>query len=331
MLGAPLESRWLRTEPRRPEPAELARMMTMAFPKNRIAEMAQLGGLRNANFKVRMDSVAGAFVLRVYEHDGSLCRKELDLFAVMGREVPLPEVIYAEPEGKDGEPPFLITRYIDGITFRELKRTGPRDEIHEAAHAVGRALAAMGRISFDKSGWIGPGAQVTAPFMPGENPLPRFADACLTSNLLQQRLDAQVSERIRRTFWNAAPSLAALDRNTQLVHCDFGKQNVLMRKEADRWTVAAVIDWEFAVAGSPLIDVGHFLRYEKAAEPLLEPEFSRGFADAGGELPEGWRKLARIVDMSALLECLTRELPDETTQEMVELVGATAEDRDRRA
>lgn len=49
------------------------------------------------------------------------------------------------------------------------------------------------------------------------------------------------------------------------------------------WAVAAILDWELAFSGSPLLDVGHFLRYELDATPLREPHFSRAFTH--DELP----------------------------------------------
>src|SRR6185437_6695629 len=49
-------------------------------------------------------------------------------------------------------------------------------------------------------------------------------------------------------------------------------------KPQGTWTVAAVLDWEFAVSGSPLLDIGHFLRYECASRPLAEPHFSNSNA-----------------------------------------------------
>jgi len=95
--------------------------------------------------------------------------------------------------------------------------------------------------------------------------------------------------------------------------------------------VAAVLDWEFAVSGSPLLDIGHFLRYECASRPLAEPHFSKGFLRAGGTLPEGWRRLSRVVDSIALCESLTHEtLPDTIVTELLELIRSTIEDRDPR-
>jgi len=113
------------------------------------------------------------------------------------------------------------------------------------------------------------------------------------------------------------------------VHCDFGSRNLLVREAAGKWTVASVLDWEFAVAGSPLIDVGHFLRYERAKRALLEPHFSEGFLSGGGKLPGDWRHLARVFDLSALCEVLTHDqLPDDVVVELIELVRASVEESD---
>jgi len=37
--------------------------------------------------------------------------------------------------------------------------------------------------------------------------------------------------------------------------------------------VVAVLDWEFAVSGSSLADLGNFLRYERASQSLAERIF----------------------------------------------------------
>ncbi len=93
--------------------------------------------------------------------------------------------------------------------------------------------------------------------------------------------------------------------------------------------MAAVLDWEFAFSGSPLADVGHFLRYERQSRPLAEPYFSEGYLSAGGRLPDRWRRLARITDLIALCESLTHDdLATPIAEELAELVSATVDDRD---
>jgi aminoglycoside phosphotransferase (APT) family kinase protein len=329
--GAPFESRWVRSQPRGALRAHLLQhIVQRALPGCRVvAAQALTGGLRNGNFKVQLDRPPGFIVLRIYEHDASLCRKELDLIALIGRSVRVPEVLHAEAKGWEDLPPFALLRYVDGVSFRELKRSEDTETVAQASHSVGQTLALIGRTMFPASGWIGPGPKVTAPLLQGPNPSPRFVDLCLASPNLQQRMPADLRDQTRALMWSLAPQLAALDNGASLVHGDFGKPNLLMRRVAGTWTVAAVLDWEFAVSGSPLIDLGHFLRYECASRPLAEPHFSDGYLQAGGTLPEGWRRLSRVVDSIALCESLTRDaLPDTVVAELLELVRSTVDDRD---
>jgi len=79
----PAVFRW---EPRRAlAPEILDRMVQTAFPRGRVVEMQPLGdGSRNANFKLRLDGQPEPVVLRIYEQDVSLCRKEIDLLRLAG-------------------------------------------------------------------------------------------------------------------------------------------------------------------------------------------------------------------------------------------------------
>jgi aminoglycoside phosphotransferase (APT) family kinase protein len=152
--GAALEAHWSRLEPRRTLSAPvLQRIVDTAFPRRRVVEIQPLTeGLRNANFKLRLDSTPESIVLRIYEHDASLCQKEVDLLRLVGGSVPVPEVLYAEPRGCPDLPPFMLTRYVEGISFRDLKRSGDTDAIAEAAYSAGETLAAISRVAFPQGG-----------------------------------------------------------------------------------------------------------------------------------------------------------------------------------
>ena len=329
--GVPGEARWVRSEPRSALPApELERIVHTAFPRSRVIEIQPLGdGMRNSNFKLRLDSTHEWIVLRIYEHDPSLCQKELDLMRLVAGSVPVPEIILAMTNGFENFPPFTLSCFIEGISFRELRRGGDFDSIAQAAFSAGATLASIGRFTFEKPGWLAPGPTVARPLMEGRDPFPRFVDWCLASANLQQRLPPDLRDRTHRLVWSCAPQFASLENESYLVHGDFNKRNVLVHQIAGRWSVAAVLDWEFAVSGSPLADLGNFLRYEMSGRPLAEPHFSAGFVNAGGKLPDDWRRLVRLIDLIALCESLTRdELPGSIAAELVELVRATVENRD---
>ena len=331
--GAPNESRWFRPHPRRAVPSDVLReIVSSAFPGCSAIDVQPLpGGLRNANFRIQLNSTPTYVVLRIYEHDASLCRKEMDLLALVRQFVPVPEVIYAEPSGIKEVPPFVLLSHVEGISFSDLESSGDANRVSQAAYDVGRTLALIGRIEFSNSGWLGPGPSAISPLLEAANPSPRFVDLCLNSGNVLQRMAPKLRNQVSDLVWSNAAELASLDKASRLVHGDFGNRNLLVRKISESWAVAAVLDWEFAIAGSPLIDVGHFLRYETLSHPKVEPHFSNAYLRTGGWLPDGWRRLARIVDLTALCESLTHEaLPSALIAELIELVSATVEDRDPR-
>jgi hypothetical protein len=298
IAGAPSEARWYRPEPRLSLPRPLAeRIARDAFPHCRVSEVRPFpDGYRNANFKLQLEG--------------------------------LPE-------------PFALMRCMEGINFRELKRRGDSATIAQAAYSAGQVLAAIHKFKFEKPGWLGPGLRVTAPLMEGADPMPRFVDSCLASANLKSRMSPDLRDALHSLIWSDAPELQQLDVAPCLVHGDFGKRNLLVTplecgssgaaftQPAGTWTIVAVLDWEFAAAASPLTDLGHFLRYESASRPKLEPHFSNGYLDKGGSLPDDWRRKARLVDLTALSESLTHDqFPDSVTAELLELIRATTENRD---
>jgi fructokinase len=289
----------------------IERMLGAAFPHRRVVAAVPFpDGFHNTNLRIELDGPPSPLVLRIYRHDPAVCQKELDLLRRLTGRIPVPEIVHAEPAGIDGLPPFTLHRYIEGITLRELKRIGDRRAVAEAAYSAGETLAAIGRVPFE---YDGPSIST-----------PQFIDECLASPALQQRLNAEMRDHASALAWSAASELAVVDRETSLVHCDYGKRNLLVHSCAGRWQIAAVLDWEFAVSASPLIDLGHMLRYERATRPLLEPHFSKGFTDAGGVLRQDWCRLSKIFDLSALCEMLRRDpLPPDIEAELVELVEAS--------
>ncbi len=137
--GAHDEARWVRQEPRRTLAAGVVeRIVESAFPRTKLLAMQFLtGGLRNANFRLDLDTSPYTVVLRVYEHDTSICQKEVDLIQLIGRSMPVSDVLYAEPAGTADTPPFALLRFVEGISLRELIRCGSAASIAEAAHSAG--------------------------------------------------------------------------------------------------------------------------------------------------------------------------------------------------
>jgi aminoglycoside phosphotransferase (APT) family kinase protein len=49
-----------------------------------------------------------------------------------------------------------------------------------------------------------------------------------------------------------------------------------------RWSISAVLDWEFAFSGSPPVDVGNMLRFREEQPDGFAAGFIAGYREAGG-------------------------------------------------
>jgi len=295
-----------------------------------IAQLELLpGGLVNTNYRVHFNATDWSVVLRLYVRDAQACAKEAALLRLVGKTVPVPEVLHMEPKGLEGFPPFAILEYVEGVIFRNLRRTKEQPAIAQAAASIGAALAAIANRRFTKRGFFNADLEVGNWLLDGTDTIPRLIDLCLDSESLTTRVGSAFVESVHQFALNWAERLSSVDAETQLVHADFNASNIIVRFIKGSWRVAAVIDWEYSFSGSPLWDVGSVLRYERKARPLVEPHFSRACIEAGLELPDDWRRLARAVDLCSLCEILSRpSLPADVVEEVVELVKATVEDRD---
>lgn len=293
----------------------ISRLSKSLMPRRRVASAVRLrGGISNSSFKIHFEQGDEPIVLRIYERDPAACRKEIDILRALRQTVPVPEVLHAEPEGFDEEGPFIFLKYVEGITFRQLKATGNRRAIQEASYCVGTTLAAIGKHNF------------TLPsHTTDERTMPEIIDSHTKSPKLIARTGGALADRVRRLVARRALQFQAVMKERRLVHGDFRKQNILVRPCGNTWAVAAILDWECAFTGSQMLDVALFLRYERAERPIAEPSFSRGFLDGGGGLRDDWRDLIRVVDLESLCRSLTADdLPPDIEREIVGLVRATA-------
>ena len=310
--------------------------ISTAFPNSKVADAQILsGGLINTNIKVELSSRQYPVVLRLYRGDAAVCLKETAILRLVRSTLPVPEVIHVEPQGVGGSRPFCILEFINGLTFQELKRTKDLEAIHQAAASAGETLARMGVYQFSKPGRLQLDIEnhltVGDPYSEDPNPIPRLLDAFLQSENLQRRLDLSSRQILHNFVWSWAAPLASLGNERRLVHSDFGSRNILVDCVNGRWQVVAVLDWEFAFSGAQLLDVGNFLRYERQDAPLREPYFSRAFVELGGTLPDDWRRLSQVVDLTGLVECLTHDyIPDDVAGEILQLIKSTLESFKRR-
>jgi aminoglycoside phosphotransferase (APT) family kinase protein len=216
--------------------------------------------------------------------------------------VPVPEVLWSDPAGKVAGVPATVQTWVEGILLDRVLDDGAASDVHAAAAAVGRTLAAISSVSFDQAGFFNSAALDPKPW----------------SDVGPDGLRARVRSRLddgtvldpgtTRAWWRlvdaSADVLADVNGARGLVHADYHAKNLMMWWRGTQWNVAAVLDWEFAFAGSPLFDIGTLLRFETDLPPGFRDAFLMGFVEAGGWLPDRWQPISRALDVYSLVDSL---------------------------
>ena len=279
------------------------------LPGDRVVAAAPLGGgYRNEN--VLVTTARGRYVLRRYRagpgpEAARTCAVEAALAARLApTAVPVPEVIAADPDGAAAGEPLLLARHVAGVLVGQAV-THRRGSARELGHAAGTALAAIGSVTFERGGVFTGADLVPSPAgLPAS--LPEFVEACLRAGPAATALSPAELGRLRALAAAAGPLAASAAAARQLVHSDYNGKNLLAVRRHGRWSVSAVLDWEFAFSGSPLVDIGNMLRFRDAHPPGFGDGFIGGYQDAGGSLPPDWREISEALDLYALADLLTR-------------------------
>ena len=297
-----MEEGWERPPRLQLQRAQLEHLVDAAFPGASISEWGVLAtGLANTNVRLRLNGHESTYVLRLHTRDPRASARERDLMSYLAAEsasgIPVPSLLYSDPAPERGEYPYSIWSFVEGVLLQDLFRVLPIHELVEIASACGRTLASIAAHRFTQCGEFGPGLEIVQEYGPPSRFVPEVIHHALFEGLAGQRLGAALRDALWRAVERTSPMLTQVDGRYTLVHADYKRSNILMSRAGSGWNVAAVLDWEFACAGPPLIDVGLFLRAGERLPAGFRDAFVSSYRDAGGEIPADWLPLSRLVDV----------------------------------
>jgi aminoglycoside phosphotransferase (APT) family kinase protein len=267
------------------------------FPGARVvAADLQTRGLRNSNYRLTVVGATSPIALRIYVADRTACAREAAVIGEVGGRVPAPRMLGTETEA---DPPFALTEWLEGEPMDDVLRGCDAVAALELARACGTALAAIHETRFPGPGFLDPDLRV-------ERPMPPWAPTVLATldGPAGKRLGPELVARVRHAAESNVHEVEPIWREAVLAHADFKPWNLLAQRESGGWRVSGVLDWEFACAASPLLDFAIFLRDEAVRPAGFGDAFATAYRAAGGALPIGWRRPARLIDLLNLLQLL---------------------------
>jgi len=275
----------------------------VTLPADEVAELVGFAPLRiqtlaggKANTHLRVQGADADQVLRIVQRDAATAEREQRLWPMVRPHVPVPTV-HRWSTTRSGLP-VAVMDYVAGETPADVMARAP-----EAAHGVGLALghtlAGLGAVPVAEMGLFAPDLSLSRRFDTVADSFLDLVDWSLRRGRAGKRL-GPAAARVAAAMPRAAEALAVLDDHPGLAHGDYKSSNLLIRPAADRWEVAAVLDWEFACPFTPMLDIAILMRHRDTFPPSFQAGFAAGYG-ARAWLPDDWRALSRIVDMMNLV------------------------------
>ena len=129
------------------------------------------------------------------------------------------------------------------------------------AREIGAVLAEICSYKFASAGFLDrPRLEIARPMHLDGAIFRSMIQGDLAGGRAAERLGRELSKELRRFVTAASKILDDLDEVPCLVHGDFDGSNILVARVGDQWRVSGVVDWEYAIAATPLVDLGKILR-----------------------------------------------------------------------
>jgi len=259
------------------------------------------GGFMNANFLI--ENKNKKYVFRFYSSSSETAEREKGILTFLEKkEVKAPKHYNLM---KIDQTLVAVIEYIDGINFENKLLKGNSCPPH-LYFEIGRELAKIHSITFARPGFIGKEMMVGNEYDDFAFFLKGFIFRTLKMlETKPDRLDLKTIERLVHLMdkqWCIVEECKSIN---QLVHTDFNPKNLMVANDPVAHLLA-VIDWEFALSGNGVIDLGNFFRFSYDFETKSEVQFEQGYRSINQTLPKNWREVSRMLDIANMCSFLER-------------------------
>lgn len=311
--------------------AEIAALLHPALgDKEVVAAQAVSGGLVNTNLRVTLSAAPWQVLLRVFQRDPLQARKEVAIDRLIGGKVPTARFLYFATTNPVTGGPYAVLQWIDAVQLDRAACNADAAMLTALGAAAGDAVARIHAFRFLRPGFFTADLDVPTAIDLDRNGLLWFMRRCLIEGPGGDRLGRVLTERLFAFVEREGHRLDAWLGDPRLTHADCNPSNILMRQVPGSWRVAAVLDWEFALSATPAFDIGNLLRPPFGEHPPFIAGFAQGYRAAGGELPDDWRRIARIADLFAWADLLGQRSEDPAlAADARRIIAATIDEADK--
>ena len=236
----------------------IAKGIHSVFPYAKIARQHKFSqGLMNKTILLALKNPPKEVIFRAYPKEYWKAGKEKFLYGLIGGKtsVPVPKCLGS---GKN----YIILSKVEGVPL-------PLGSTHLVAQA-GEALAKIHSIHFSAFGWI-VGTAIKPAFKIWYDFL-MFDTKEKCKKIPSKKGTPELKKRVLNIL-KESRHLLSIVRNPSLVHKDYHVPHILTQGN----TINGIIDFEWAIAGDPCLDITKACLWMFSSNPRMEKIFLRGY------------------------------------------------------
>ncbi|MDR3594945.1 aminoglycoside phosphotransferase family protein [Clostridium sp.] len=254
-------------------------------------------GCRTTNYIIETDGNKDKYLLKIFFSMEQNYMREIKLLTMLKEDKALmvPKIYKISNYELIGNRQYAIYEYMDGKTIGMAINAGYELDEYFVRN-VARSLAKIHSYKFNKVGFLDEKLHV-----PEELPPLVFWYENLMGNMAKRRLGESIVNKINLIVKQNKEVLDELDKDIRLVHGDFQVTNILVKDG----NLSGILDWEFAMAGHPIADIGQFFRYKEYFNKNLLEAFEDEYnKNSDYKLSGNWYKISKLRDLINLIQLI---------------------------
>jgi len=254
-------------------------------------------GCRTTNYIIETSENISKYILKVFFSAEQNHKREIKLLTKLkeNKNILVPQIYKMSSHEITRGKEYAIYEYIEGKTLGQALSEGyvlTEDFVGEVA----RCLAQIHSYKFHKVGFLDENLNIGE----GLPPLTSWYETFM-GYMAKERLGKSIIDKINHVVKQNEVILMELDKDIRLVHGDFQGTNILIRDNK----LSGILDWEFAMAGHPLADIGQFFRYEEYFNEKLIKAFQDEYNKSSSYTLSGdWYRVSKLRDIVSLIQLI---------------------------
>lgn len=258
-------------------------------------------GCRTTNYIIQTSQFTNKYILKIFAPTDQSYKKEIELLTKLkeSKSIPVSKVHIISRSGIIQNREYAVYEYMEGMTLGQAIKNGYIVE-EGFIREVAKALTMIHKHKFDKIGFLDEHLNVKESLPPLKTWYQKFL-----GERAKQRLGKDIIDKIDNIVKKNEKILEKLDNEISLVHGDFQGTNILIKNSK----LSGIIDWEFAMAGHPLADIGQLFRYEEYFNTNLLKAFEDEYnKNSDYKLERNWHKISKLRDLINLIQLIDGEV-----------------------